>query len=235
MSVNPYDVESQLVVDSPATSPNLTIRFRLPGGEVILPISIKSAETAALLGDRRNRRDGGFEIGACQVGNSQCSIIASLLDPPEVAEANQRSRSISALPKWRTKRVLAYINEHLSEAIMLEDLAKAAGLSRMYFAAQFRAAMGSKPHEFVLRKRTERAQQLLTETAESLVNVALSVGFQTQSHFSAVFKRFTGYTPGQWRAANRGNVEDGDALSPIAIERAPSKRNRADSASLAFA
>jgi AraC-like DNA-binding protein len=73
----------------------------------------------------------------------------------------------------------------------------------MYFAAQFRAATGCRPHECVLRKRIERAQQLLLETSEPLVSIALAVGFQSQAHFSTVFKRFAGLSPYQWRVANR--------------------------------
>jgi len=69
----------------------------------------------------------------------------------------------------------------------------------MYFAKQFRATTGMRPHEFVLRKRIERAQRMLAETSEALVDIALSVGFQTQAHFTTVFKKIAGYTPYQFR------------------------------------
>ena len=72
----------------------------------------------------------------------------------------------------------------------------------MYFAAQFRAATGCRPHECILRKKIEHAQQLLTETSEPLVSIALAVGFQSQAHFSTVFKRFAGLSPHRWRDAN---------------------------------
>jgi AraC family transcriptional regulator len=71
----------------------------------------------------------------------------------------------------------------------------------MHFAAQFRLATGIRPHEFVLRRRVARSQQLLAETHATLVEIALSVGFQTQAHFTTVFKRFVGDTPRQWRCA----------------------------------
>jgi AraC family transcriptional regulator len=109
----------------------------------------------------------------------------------------------TGLTKWRLKRVLSYIDEHICESITLATLAQVAGLSRMYFAAQFRAATGSRPHECILRKRIKLAQQLLTETSEPLVSISLAVGFQSQAHFSTVFKRFAGLSPNQWRAANR--------------------------------
>jgi AraC-like DNA-binding protein len=88
----------------------------------------------------------------------------------------------------------------LAQPIRLSDMAKAAGLTPMHFARQFRAATGIRPHDYLLRRRVERAQELLRESANTLVEVALSVGFQTQAHFTTVFKRFTGETPHRWRA-----------------------------------
>ncbi len=74
---------------------------------------------------------------------------------------------------WRLSRVVAYVEANLAEPISLADLAVVAGMSRMYFASQFRAATGLKPHDYVLRKRIERAQHLLSCTSEALVEVAL--------------------------------------------------------------
>ena len=131
------------------------------------------------------------------------AIVARLLGPPPERETNpQTRRTKAALQKWRLKRVLEFVNGHLEEKITLTALARVAGLSRMYFAAQFRAATGLRPHEFVLQRRIERSQELLVQTRLTLVDIALSVGFQTQAHFTTVFKRFAGDTPHQWRCAN---------------------------------
>ena len=107
----------------------------------------------------------------------------------------------SALSKWRLKRVLEYVNGHLDEALSLVDLAAVAGLSRMHFAGQFRAATGYRPHEYLLYQRIESAKLMLSGTDIPLAQVALSVGFQTQPHFSTVFKRLTGQSPARWRRA----------------------------------
>ncbi len=106
---------------------------------------------------------------------------------------------VCALPKWRLRRVLTYIEQNIAEPITLGDLAGAAGLSRMHFAAQFKAATGCRPHEHLLQHRIETAQAMMSNSDIALVEVALSVGFQTQSHFSTVFKRVAGQTPGKWR------------------------------------
>ncbi|MBZ9742217.1 MULTISPECIES: helix-turn-helix domain-containing protein [unclassified Mesorhizobium] len=117
--------------------------------------------------------------------------------------AAQQEANNGALPKWRLKRVTAYVDEHIGEAISLADLARAAGLSRMYFAAQFRIATSLRPHEYILRRRIERAKDMLIKTNDTLVEIAFDVGFQTQAHFTTVFKRFAGTTPGRWRLSNR--------------------------------
>lgn len=119
--------------------------------------------------------------------------------PPAVETPS--GRNVRSLQKWRLKRVVQYVDENLSAKITLQDLAAVAGLSRMHFAAQFRAAMGMRPHEYLLKRRIERAEELLKHTDIPLVEIALTVGFQTQAHFTTVFKRFAGDTPYQWRSA----------------------------------
>ena len=111
-------------------------------------------------------------------------------------------RQMRALQKWRLKQVVEYVDHHLSGKITLLDLAAVAGLSRMHFASQFRAATGFRPHEYLLRRQIQRAEELLRQSTMTLVEVALTVGFQTQAHFTTVFKQFVGDTPYQWRNAH---------------------------------
>jgi AraC-like DNA-binding protein len=109
---------------------------------------------------------------------------------------------IPGLQKWRLRRVVEYIEAHLSEKVTLRDLAAVAGLSRMHFASRFRTATGLRPHEYLLTQRIGRADALLRHSTMTIVEIALTVGFQTQAHFTTVFKRFVGYTPRQWRNLN---------------------------------
>jgi len=110
---------------------------------------------------------------------------------------------VNALPKWRLRRIEEYVGTHFDHCISLSELAKVAGLSRMHFAAQFRAATGYRPREYLLHQRIERAKSLLSNSETALAEVALTVGFCTQAHFSTVFKRITGDTPARWRCASR--------------------------------
>jgi AraC family transcriptional regulator len=113
---------------------------------------------------------------------------------------------VNALPKWRLRRVEDYVKAHFGGCISLSDLAKAAGLSRMHFAAQFRAATGYRPREYLQHQRVERAKLLLSNTETPLAEVALDVGFCTQAHFSSVFKRITSETPARWRRASKNEL-----------------------------
>lgn len=122
--------------------------------------------------------------------------LASIRDEPEGALSRPKTMK---LPYWRLRRVTEYVDRSLDERISLATLAQAAGLSRMHFAALFRAATGMRPHDYVMQRRIQRAKELLAGTQTPIVDVALSVGFQTQAHFTTVFKRVVGFTPYRWR------------------------------------
>ncbi|MFT3730283.1 MAG: AraC family transcriptional regulator [Hyphomicrobium sp.] len=139
-------------------------------------------------------------------GERRLAIVANLFGLPVTAEAKPKQterKPPSALPKWRLKRVVEYVDANIAEPLTLSDLAAAAGMSRMYFASQFKVATSMRPHEYVLHKRIEHAQHLLLTTAEPLVEIALSVGFQTQAHFTTIFKKISGNTPLRWRQEQR--------------------------------
>jgi AraC family transcriptional regulator len=124
------------------------------------------------------------------------AIIARLLGSEKRVAERPR---VSELARWRLKRAIDYFEAQIGQPVSLAAVASSAGLTRMHFAAQFRAATGMRPHEYLLRRRIERAQEMLAETGMSLVDIALSVGFQTQSHFTSVFKRYAGQPPRAWR------------------------------------
>lgn len=107
--------------------------------------------------------------------------------------------TLSPLPLWRLRLATTYIEENLGGPVRLEDVARATGLTRMHFAAQFRAATGVRPHAYLLHRRIERAKTLLMRLDATVVEIALEVGFHSQAHFSTVFKRLAGDSPSTWR------------------------------------
>jgi AraC-like DNA-binding protein len=158
----------------------------------------------------------GGSYGRLYADGVSIAIVARLLG---LNQSNAADRpKVAELAKWRLKRAMEYIEASLADSVRLADIAEAAGLTRMHFAAQFRAATGLRPHEYLLRRRIERAQEKLAGTRMSLVDVALSVGFQTQSHFTTVFTRMVGQPPRAWRQA-----QDNRASCDFGIGRAPSE------------
>jgi AraC-like DNA-binding protein len=175
------------------------IRLRLSGAAAVLSISMESNEAEPVRDSQTM-----IDLTDSELGADHLAVIMRWLgERLSVHSGASRPPTPGGLTKWRLMRVLSYIDQHICEPITLATLAEVAGLSRMYFAAQFRAATGCRPHECVLRKKIERAQRMLLETSEPLVSIALDVGFQSQAHFSTVFKRFAGLSPYQWRVANQ--------------------------------
>ena len=103
------------------------------------------------------------------------------------------------LPPSRVRRVTDFIVANLSQGLDLDSLAAQAELSPYHFARAFKQSTGETPHGYVLRHRIERARDLLRGSGKSIAEVALEVGFPSQSHFTTQFRKMTGSTPGQYR------------------------------------
>jgi AraC family transcriptional regulator len=155
----------------------------------------------------------GEQIGGTLGGHyTEClsaAIVMRLLTSAERAAPSKRP-GVAELARWRLRRAIEFVETNLANSISSSEIAGAAGLTRMHFAAQFKAATGLRPHEYLLRRRVERAQEMLVQTDMSVVDVALSVGFQSQSHFTVVFNRFVGRPPHAWRQSQgngHGNLQ----------------------------
>jgi len=103
------------------------------------------------------------------------------------------------LAPWQIRRVTSYIEANLHAKITIDDLASLARISVSHFAHTFKRSFGQSPHKYVLRRRTERAQGLMLASEASLGQIALECGLADQSHFTRLFQRFVGESPGAWR------------------------------------
>ncbi|PSJ43659.1 AraC family transcriptional regulator [Sphingomonas deserti] len=103
------------------------------------------------------------------------------------------------LADWQVRKVTAYMREHLDEEIGLDELAGLLSLSRFHFGTAFRLATGRTPHDWLVAERMERAQNLLRDPLLNVTEIALSVGYQTPSSFTAAFRRAVGLTPSDFR------------------------------------
>ncbi|GAA2622817.1 helix-turn-helix transcriptional regulator [Actinomadura fulvescens] len=85
------------------------------------------------------------------------------------------------------------------ERLTVDDLARAAGLSRSHFSAEFRRAFGESPHAYLLTRRLERAAAMLRTTDRSVADICVSVGLQSIGSFTTSFNRMYGMSPTAYR------------------------------------
>ncbi|WP_243077469.1 AraC family transcriptional regulator [Pantoea sp. MQR6] len=97
------------------------------------------------------------------------------------------------------RRVMEFIDANLEQPLTLTELAQEAALSEFHFARMFRHAVGEAPHQFIMRRRMQRAQQLLAQPQLSLTDIALRCGFYSSSHFSNRFRQVHGVSPSVYR------------------------------------
>jgi AraC-like DNA-binding protein len=104
------------------------------------------------------------------------------------------------------------------EPLTVEDLARAAGLSRAHFSREFRRAFGESPHVYLLTRRLERAASMLRSTDRSVADICIAVGLDSIGSFTTSFTRMFGRSPTAYRAAFPPAADR--ALIPACVLRA---------------
>jgi AraC family transcriptional regulator len=105
----------------------------------------------------------------------------------------------SGLTPWQLRRVHAFVEAHLGDDPSISDFAGECRLSPSHFARAFRRATGIPPHQWLMKRRIERAKEVLLEHKLELAQIALACGFVDQSHLTRTFARHEGHSPGKWR------------------------------------
>jgi AraC family transcriptional regulator len=166
----------------------------------------------------------GFSLKKVRTAISElCSAIRSSLDDERAtAEESLRraaeilhemgetgslpgtERSHGGLAPWQIRKVSSYVDAHLDQTIRNEDLATIVRLNASHFGRAFRNSFGEPPHEYVIRRRVERAQGLMLSTSAPLSAIALDCGLADQAHLSRLFRRVVGESPRAWRRARLG-------------------------------
>ncbi len=129
-----------------------------------------------------------------------------LLDRPSAPHLESR---VSGLPLRLLNRVRERIEANLDADLSLESLAEEAGYSRAHFLRMFRVATGCTPHQYVLDLRLRRAQECLRMKNSSMIDIALSCGFSSQSHMTSVFRQRLEMTPGEFRRDLKNQMDRG--------------------------
>ena len=97
------------------------------------------------------------------------------------------------------RKAIIYISRTFSENITLEDAANHVHLNPAYFSTMFKQSTGSSFREYLNMVRIEESKRLLANTDYGIADIAAATGFEDQSYFARVFKKYTGFTPRQYR------------------------------------
>ncbi|OWY66006.1 AraC family transcriptional regulator [cyanobacterium TDX16] len=104
-----------------------------------------------------------------------------------------------SLTHTRLQQAIEYIHAHLDRDLSLAEIAQVINISPTYFASLFKGTTGISLHQYVIQQRVKRAKMLLSKTDLAIADIALQVGFSSQSHLTQQFKRLTSLTPKQIR------------------------------------
>lgn len=117
--------------------------------------------------------------------------------------ADERERAVAGPLDPRLHAAVAMIDECYAEPLTVDDLARAAALSRFHFSRLFKEQMGMSPYQYLVQVRVERAAELLRGGRRNVTEAALSVGFQDLSRFSRAFSGRFGCKPSEMMPATR--------------------------------
>jgi AraC family transcriptional regulator len=182
-------------------APRLVSAAAPSGGRVELrpAYGVDDPLLAQLVEALRDEARAGATAGGRLYVESLGIALAARLARKYAAAAPQPRDQHGALSASELRRVLEYIDAHLGTNLALGHLAEAARMHVFAFIRHFKQGTGVSPHQYVLRRRIERARSLLADTDLSIVEIALRCGFGDQSSFTTAFRRWTRLTPRGYR------------------------------------
>ncbi len=148
---------------------------------------------AAILAEAETRENGCMAMALAQMQQFVILLMRMLADKTEEPHCRfaEKARLVD--------KTVYYILDHIAEEFTLEKLASIACLSPNYYGALFKKIKGITPWEFILKKRTELACDLLISSEKSVLEIAGECGFNTIANFNKAFKKYTGITPSAYK------------------------------------
>lgn len=154
-----------------------------------------------------------------QARNLLTSVLITVLRRFDYADL-----SLSTLPLPDSmddlQKALSYINANYAGDISLDSIAASVHQSRFRFAKAFRAAYNMTTWDYINIRRMERARELLSGTNDTVLSVAMRCGYNNTANFNRIFKKMTGITPHEYRAAHRPPERSSALGSEISISAA---------------
>jgi AraC family transcriptional regulator len=159
---------------------------------------LADARLGALVAAVNAERVAGFPSGRLFLDSIEQALAVTLVNDYALRRPSPRIYRGGLTPA-RLRKVTEMVNARMDGDLSLEDMAGAAGLSITHFSQMFRESTGQSPHQFVLRRRVERAQHMLRAAEIRVLDVAVACGFKTQQHFARVFRNVCGASPTEYR------------------------------------
>jgi transcriptional regulator GlxA family with amidase domain len=180
--------DSPVALHSVATQDGSTTPY------AVLVKLLKSARQA-LDGDDKEARQ--FIITAADLINAEVARLDASEHPEQFHTGNRH------LAPWQTRRLSEFIEENLVEKIRISELAQLARLSGRQLSRAFTSDFGEAPYAYIVRRRIERAKEMMLLTEESLAYIAVACGLSDQPHLTRLFHRIVGESPAGWRRRHR--------------------------------
>jgi len=137
--------------------------------------------------------------GGALLGESMAVALASAILKTHSEHDRPAGVFKGGLPQYKLRNALKYIDENLGGNISLVDMAETVQMSACHFARSFKETMGVSPHQYLLKRRVEHAVNALKQDDCDLSSLAADLGFSSQGHFTTVFRKAVGTTPGSYR------------------------------------
>ena len=164
------------------------------GIEIRNRFQVRDIQLESIAWALKSEMECGYPSGRVYVDSLAVSVAARLIHCHS-SISREAAPHKGRLSGRRLKDVLSYVEENLAENISLDDIATVAGLSVSHFKSLFREALGVPAHQYLIRRRVERAKELLSERKLTISQIAFETGFAHQSHLARHMRRLLGVSP----------------------------------------
>lgn len=155
---------------------------------------LRDAQLEHILWAAKAEMECGFPCGRLYLEGLATALAAQLV-ANHSTQLRRQARTKGGFSDRKVKQVLVFIEENLSSDLSLPGIATAAGVSLSHCKALFRQSVGLPIHQYVIRRRVERAVWLMRERKLSISQIALESGFAHQGHLAMHMRRILGVSP----------------------------------------
>jgi AraC family transcriptional regulator len=166
--------------------------------EILSRFQVRDQQTEHIGWALKAEMEAGYPCGRAYM-DSLAIALATRLVGNHSSLSGLRDVRPGKMPQHKLRSVLSFLEENLGNELPLREIAQVAGLSISHFKSLFRQSVGLSVHQYLIRRRVERAAELLREKTLPIGQVALEVGFCHQSHLAMHMRRILGASPRQVR------------------------------------